>query len=68
MNDYCIRFIPLPFTTKGVTVEDTEGFFNIYINSELSSDAQQDAIRHELNHISRDDFDAEKSLREAETM
>lgn len=62
MNDYCIRFILLPFTTRGMTVEDTEGFFNIYINSELSLEAQQDAIRHELAHISRDDFDAESVL------
>lgn len=68
MNEYCIRFIPLPFTTKGMTVVDSEGFFNIYINSNLSMETQQEAIKHELLHMRRSDFDIEKSLFEAETM
>ena len=68
MNEYCIRFIPLPVTTKGMTVVDSEGFFNIYINSNLSIETQREAIKHELLHIQRSDFDMEKSLYEAEAM
>ena len=42
--DYCVRFIDLPLTTKGVTVEDANGFFNIYINENLSVEQQQAAL------------------------
>lgn len=66
--EYCIRYIDLPLTTKGMTVEDQNGFFNIYINQNLSVEQQNEAIAHELKHINRGDFDNKKSLREAETM
>jgi len=68
LDDYCIRYIDLPATTKGMTVQDAEGFYNIYINANLSVDAQQEAIRHELRHLQRNDFDDEKSLWEAEAI
>ena len=45
MNEYCIRFIPLPTTLKGITVEDSSGFYNIYINDSLSYEEQQKAIQ-----------------------
>lgn len=66
--DYCVRFIDLPLTTKGVTVEDANGFFNIYINENLSVEQQQAALEHEMTHIRRGDFDNKKSLWVAETL
>ena len=66
--EYCIRYIDLPLNVKGMTVEDDNGFFNVYINQNLSVEQQEDAIRHELTHINRGDFDIKKSLRDAETM
>ena len=66
--DYCVRFINLPLTTKGVTVEDANGFFNIYINENLSVEQQQQALEHEMRHIRRGDFDNKKSLWDAETL
>ena len=66
--DYCVRFIDLPLTTKGMTVEDSNGFFNIYINENLSAEQQQKALEHEMMHINRGDFDNKKTLHEAETM
>lgn len=57
MNDYIIRYIALPYSVKGVTVMDKDGFYNIYINSLLSREAQLEAIKHELEHIGRADFD-----------
>lgn len=68
MGDYCIRYIPMPWNTKGVTVEDGNGFYNIYINSRLSAETQQEAVKHELTHIKRGDFDTKKSLADAEAM
>ena len=62
MNEYCIRFIPLPTTLKGITVEDSSGFYNIYINDSLSYEEQQKAIRHELSHVTGNDFNVQKPL------
>ncbi len=62
MNEYCIRFIPLPTTLKGITVEDSSGFYNIYINDSLSYEEQQKAIQHELSHVTGNDFNVQKPL------
>lgn len=66
--EYCIRYIDMPSATKGMTIEDAEGFFNIYINASLSAAEQKEAIKHEIRHLERNDFDTEKSLLEAETL
>lgn len=69
MNDYCIRYIPLPYTVKGITVKDEEDFYNIYINSNLSITEQRETIKHELTHIYRYDFDdVDKSIYEIENI
>lgn len=62
MDEYYIRYVPLPVSLKGITVEDAAGFYNIYINSLLSYEEQQKAIKHELTHVLRNDFDQEKPL------
>ena len=31
MVDYYIRYVDMPSVTKGMTIEDSDGFFNIYI-------------------------------------
>lgn len=66
--DYCIRYIDMPSTTKGMTVEDADGFYNIYINAALSIAEQKDAIKHEIRHLERKDFDTQKSLLDAESI
>lgn len=66
--EYCIRYIDMPSVTKGMTIEDADGFFNIYINASLSAAEQKEAIKHEIRHLERKDFDTEKSLLEAETL
>lgn len=56
MGEYIVRLVDMPCSVNGVTVLDEDGFANIYINSRLSHDQQQEAIQHELRHIHRDDF------------
>lgn len=68
MEEYRIRFIEMPYTINGVTVEDAYGFYNIYINSLLSYKEQQKAIKHELTHIKRDDFYSTKPLQYIENI
>lgn len=54
MNNVLIREIELPATVEGVTVKDTEGNYNIYINSLLSPEKKQETLEHELRHIQCD--------------
>ncbi len=42
-----------------MTVRDATGFFNIYININIGIEEQKKAIRHELMHVLREDFDRE---------
>lgn len=56
MNSIFIRKIPLPHCVEGVTVPDSEGNFNVYINANLSNESQRKATEHELRHIKREHF------------
>lgn len=66
--DYFVRLVELPLHIRGVTLPNDDGSFDIYINSSLSPDQQQDALQHELCHIQKDHFYQERrvSLCEAE--
>ena len=50
MNRVFIRPIPLPQTVEGTIVEDENGDYNIYINSNIPSNRVRDTIIHELKH------------------
>lgn len=56
MGDIFVRGIELPLTVKGVTVLDSDGNFNVYINILLSYDTQQQAVIHEVKHIKKEHF------------
>lgn len=58
MGETFIRILDLPSTIRGVTVRDSDGNYNIYINSSLAEDVRKKAIDHELRHIERGDFDS----------
>ncbi len=66
--EYCIRFIDLPLTVNALVVQDSENFYNIYVNAGLSHEKQQQAILHELRHIQRDDFYSDKEIEDIEAM
>lgn len=46
----------LPLSIKGMTVLDTNGDYNIYLNAKLAYDQQARAFRHELEHIRQGHF------------
>jgi hypothetical protein len=67
MYDDCIvRLLDLPCSVKAVTALDEDGCANIYINSKLSREEQQKAARHELAHVSRDDFHSDTDIHTCE--
>lgn len=56
MGEIFIRFIELPYSIKGVTTIDSDGNYNVYINSLLSYDEQLKTEKHELIHIRKEHF------------
>lgn len=55
-NDIFIRYCSLPPSVRAVTIPNTDGTFDIYINSCLPEEWQQKALDHELKHIQMGHF------------
>lgn len=56
MDCIIIRIIDLPARVPGVTVKDSEGDYNIYLNARLADEARVRAYWHEIDHIRRGHF------------
>ena len=41
----------LPVSVEAVTVMDSDGNYNVYVNTKLTADKQQQAYSHEIRHI-----------------
>lgn len=46
----------MPMTIRAFTVEDENGDYNVYLNTNLSEDAKKKSYSHEARHISNGDF------------
>lgn len=55
-GEYRIYYIALPTSISGITVQDAEGFYSIYINCNIGIEEQREALEHEFVHIERGDF------------
>lgn len=65
-GDCSIRYIALPATVRALTARDRDGHYNIYINTRLSAEQQQEALLHEMRHLLQDDFDSARTFEQAE--
>lgn len=54
--EYYIRYLPFDMSVGGATVPNDDGSFEIYLNSRMSEDQQQQWLDHELAHIVDDHF------------
>lgn len=66
MENVFLRYIPLPATVKGLTIQDSEGNYNVYLNARLTHEANLDTFQHEIQHIRNDDFSKYAHIREIE--
>lgn len=64
--DYCVYVLDLPGTVRAAVRVDCDGFASIYINAHLSYTEQQNALKHELRHLRRDDMYNLRSIRQIE--
>ena len=67
MGDIFCRVVELPRTVNAVTVIDSEGNFNVYVNSLLTVEAQKKAFRHEKCHILKNHFYSLKPVEDCES-
>lgn len=56
VGDVFIRFVPLPYSVRAVTLPNDDGTFDVYINDNLPDELRRKALRHELEHIKKDHF------------
>ena len=56
MDEFFIRGLELPLSVKGITVLDSDGNYNVYINILLSDETQLKAVEHEITHIIKEHF------------
>lgn len=66
MIDYYVRNIALPIAVEGVSVPNDDGTFDIYINSRLTREKQEEVLAHELRHLEAEHFYVDIPLRVAE--
>ena len=65
-RDYIVREVELPYEVKGMVTPNPDCTYSIYINSKLSPDQKEKAIRHEVAHIENEDFYNNKLIDEIE--
>lgn len=65
-EDIIIRYVSLPHTVRGMTIQDEEGNYNIYLNSRLSHEAHIATLQHEIKHIKNNDFASPSHISELE--
>lgn len=65
-DDVIIRLTKLPAAVDGFTSPSVDGCYNVYINQSLTVERRRRTLRHELDHIERDDFYLGRSLGEVE--
>lgn len=68
MEQIITRIVNLPTRIKGYTSVDSEGNYNVYINSRLNREMQRLTYMHEMTHIVRNDWSDTKTIHQAESM
>ncbi len=66
MDNVFLRYVSLPPTVKGLTVQDETGNYNIYVNTRLTYETNQQTLQHELQHIKNNDFQKFLHVRDIE--
>jgi len=64
--DYVVRMMSLPGDIHAAVTFDNDGRANIYVNTDMSPEAQRRALDHEMTHVARDDLYSHMTIRDAE--
>ena len=65
-TDFRVYYAPFAGDVKALVSLGEDGFYSIYVNSNLPYETQKEAVMHEIAHINHDDFYNGKSIYEVE--
>jgi hypothetical protein len=65
-DEIFLRYVALPATIRGLTVQDEEGKYNIYLNSRFTHESHTKTLQHELEHIEGNDFSKALHIKDIE--
>lgn len=65
-DDFRVELVDLPIEVNALTAVDPSGYATVFLNARLSRDGQRRALKHELRHIYRNDFDSKADIRTVE--
>lgn len=54
--DYFVRVMPFPVAVPAFLRLNPDGSYSVYLNANLSAEAQENGFWHEINHIVNDDI------------
>ena len=62
--DYFVLLVPFPAEAKihACTLLNDDGSFSVYLDSQTTPERRKRAMRHEYNHMARDDMFGDKSI------
>jgi len=66
MERVILRYISLPPTIKGLTVQDNEGNYNVYLNARHTHESNLQTLHHEIQHIEKRDFSRFEHVKDIE--
>lgn len=61
------REVPLPYGVHGMTKEDPDGLYNIYVNEHDSQEERNKTYMHEMNHINMGHFGSGRDIEDLES-
>ena len=65
-DDYTVRLLDLPVDCGGMVSMSPDGHYSIFLNARLSHAMQQKKFKHEIAHITNDDFNNSDDIRTIE--
>lgn len=65
--DYFVRLVPFPVSSVGgMVIPNDDNTYSVYINQNVSPARRKKALKHELEHIERNDFYNDLPIEEIE--
>lgn len=65
-DDIIVRLIDLPDSVHGFMSQSPDGYYNVYINKNLTYEQRQEALSHEVDHVIAHDLCSGLQLTEVE--
>lgn len=65
-RDYFVRYVDLPDEIGGMVTPNEDYTFSVYLNARHTPEQQARSFKHELKHITEDDFYNDRNIEEIE--